>query len=80
MMAGIFALFHGHAHAAEMPESLSGLEYAAGFVLATGLLHAVGIAIGVVPRRLGEASGVAVPRMAGGVIALAGVAILVGNL
>ena len=47
----LFALFHGHAHGAEMPESLSGLEYAAGFVLATALLHAVGIAIGLMPRQ-----------------------------
>ena len=79
-LAGVFALFHGHAHGAEMPESLSGLEYAAGFVLATSVLLAIGIAIGLAPRRLGEALGGPVPRIAGGVIALAGIAILTGNL
>jgi urease accessory protein len=79
-LVGAFAIFHGHAHGAEMPESLSGLEYAAGFVLATSLLLAVGIAIGLAPRRLGEAFGAPVPRMVGGGIALAGIAILIGNL
>jgi urease accessory protein len=40
-----FALFHGYAHGAEMPEGESGYLYAAGFVLATGLLHLAGIAL-----------------------------------
>jgi urease accessory protein len=79
-LAGVFALFHGYAHGAEMPESLSGLEYAAGFVLATSVLLAMGIAIGLAPRRLGEAIGASVPRIIGSGIALAGVVILVGNL
>jgi urease accessory protein len=79
-VAAIFALFHGHAHGAEVPDSLSALEYLAGFVLGTSLLHAVGIAIGLAPRRLGQALGGPVPRIAGGVIALAGIAILAGNL
>ena len=42
-LVGLFAIFHGHAHGAEMPESASGLAYGAGFVLATALLHALGI-------------------------------------
>ena len=53
----LFALFHGHAHGAEMPESLSGLDYAAGFVLATALLHALGVGIGMAAGRLGHAFG-----------------------
>jgi urease accessory protein len=36
-LAGVFAVFHGHAHGAEMPLDLSGYEYAAGF-LARGAL------------------------------------------
>lgn len=40
-----FALFHGYAHGAEMDETASGLHYAGGFVLATGLLHLLGIAL-----------------------------------
>ena len=41
---GLFALFHGHAHGTEVPENAGGLEYMAGFAVATALLHAVGIA------------------------------------
>ena len=43
-MAGMFALWHGHAHASEMPAHLSGLLYTSGFVLTTALLHLAGIA------------------------------------
>ncbi|TPL57919.1 protein hupE [Mesorhizobium sp. B2-4-2] len=44
---GAFALFHGHAHGTEVPENAAGLEYMAGFAVATALLHAVGIAAGL---------------------------------
>jgi urease accessory protein len=44
---GLFALFHGHAHGTEVPENAGGLEYIAGFAVATVLLHAVGIAAGL---------------------------------
>ncbi|BAV49358.1 hydrogenase/urease accessory protein [Mesorhizobium loti] len=44
---GLFALFHGHAHGTEVPENAGGLEYMAGFAVATVLLHAVGIAAGL---------------------------------
>ncbi len=46
VLVGLFALFHGHAHGAEMPQSVSGIEYALGFVLATALLHLAGLAVG----------------------------------
>jgi urease accessory protein len=42
---GAFALFHGHAHGVEMQDGNLGFWYAAGFVLATGLLHLTGIAL-----------------------------------
>ena len=38
----LFGLFHGNAHGFEIPESASGVAYAAGFVLGTSALHAVG--------------------------------------
>lgn len=41
---GVFALFHGHAHGSEVAENISGLEYMAGFAVATATLHLVGIA------------------------------------
>lgn len=44
---GLFALFHGHAHGTEVPENAGGLEYMAGFAIATLLLHAAGIAAGL---------------------------------
>jgi urease accessory protein len=50
LAVGFFALFHGHAHGTELPAGQSGLLYSVGFVVATGGLHATGIAIGLVHR------------------------------
>ncbi|MFO1033446.1 MAG: hypothetical protein U1E15_04955 [Hyphomicrobiales bacterium] len=36
-----------------MPSTSSGLEFATGFAAATGLLHAAGLALGLVVQRLG---------------------------
>jgi urease accessory protein len=44
--AGGFAIFHGYAHGAELPEAAAALPYCLGFVLATGLIHLGGIGIG----------------------------------
>lgn len=41
-LATLFGLFHGNAHGFEIPESASGVAYAAGFVFGTSALHAVG--------------------------------------
>jgi urease accessory protein len=49
-LVGIFGLFHGYAHGAELPPGQNALLYSLGFVLATGLLHATGIAIGLIHR------------------------------
>jgi len=46
-MVGVFAVFHGHAHGTELPEGQSGLLYSMGFVIATGCLHGLGIALGL---------------------------------
>lgn len=50
VVVGIFAIFHGHAHGAELPQAANPLAYSIGFVLATGLLHLSGIAIGLLVR------------------------------
>jgi urease accessory protein len=42
-IVGVFALLHGHAHGSEAAETISGVEYMAGFALATATLHLVGI-------------------------------------
>lgn len=47
VLVGLFAIFHGYAHGAELPESANALAFAAGFVIATGSLHALGILLGV---------------------------------
>jgi len=39
----VFALFHGHAHGTEVAGTLNGVEYMAGFALATAALHLAGI-------------------------------------
>jgi len=68
-MVGMFALWHGHAHGTEMPELASGIGYALGFMLATALLHAAGIAFGLGVRRMSRERLV---RAAGACIALCG--------
>jgi urease accessory protein len=57
-LVGIFALFHGYAHGRELPSAADPLGYSAGFVLATGMLHLSGIALGEVRAR-GLGAGIA---------------------
>lgn len=68
-MVAVFAVFHGHAHGAELPEGANGLLYSLGFVVATGLLHALGIAVGLVHR---WPTGRMALRGAGAIVAAAG--------
>jgi urease accessory protein len=72
-LVGAFAVFHGHAHGAELPPGADAVAYCIGFVVATGLLHLAGIAFGLSARW--PAGRVAV-RTAGGAIALGGIAFL----
>jgi urease accessory protein len=51
LVVGGFAIFHGHAHGTELPPGQSALLYSIGFVVATGCLHSLGIAVGTVHRR-----------------------------
>jgi urease accessory protein len=73
VIVGAFAVFHGHAHGTELPEAASPIVYSLGFVIATGLLHASGIAISLVTR---WPHGRMLVRACGGAIALAGAAFL----
>jgi urease accessory protein len=75
-IVGVFAIFHGHAHGAEMPADTSGAMYAAGFMLGTALLHAVGVGLGFVIGRIGEARGPMIVRVAGALTCLAGILLL----
>ena len=51
ILIGLFALFHGHAHGAEMPATASGWLYGTGFVFATAGLHLLGIGVGLGAKR-----------------------------
>lgn len=77
-IVGVFAIFHGHAHGTEMPAAMSGLTYGIGFIAATALLHAIGIAAGLAIGKAGEARGFQVARVGGAAMAAIGVAIVVG--
>jgi urease accessory protein len=77
-IVGVFAIFHGHAHGTEMPAAMSGLTYGMGFIAATALLHAIGIATGLAIGKAGEARGFQVARVGGAAMAAIGVAIVVG--
>ncbi len=69
-VVALFALFHGYAHGSELPSAADPVGYSVGFVLCTGMLHVVGIALGTIRAQRG---GDAVLRAAGGAIALCGV-------
>ncbi len=79
LLVGFFAIFHGHAHGTEMPESVSGLAYGSGFVLATVALHALGIGLGLaIGRTTSRAYGERILQAAGAAMTLVGLAILSG--
>ena len=69
-IVAVFAVFHGYAHGKELPLAADPVGYSLGFVLATGLLHVLGIAVGELGRRAGALA--LAPRLAGAAIAAAG--------
>jgi urease accessory protein len=79
-LVGFFAVFHGHAHGAEMPADMSGIQYALGFMLATALLHMIGIGVGFGVGRIGSRGAQLAFRAGGAVMALAGIGLLAGNI
>jgi urease accessory protein len=75
VIVGAFGLFHGHAHGTELPDAADPLAYSIGFVLATGLLHLTGIAIGLL---IGRTGGQYIVRAGGAVVAAVGLSFLTG--
>ncbi len=65
LIVGFFALFHGYAHGHEMPAAASAVSFSCGFVLATLLLHGLGITAGICLQKQRR-----VLAMAGSAIAL----------
>jgi urease accessory protein len=73
-VVAVFGFFHGYAHGKELPSAAAPAGYAAGFVLATGSLHILGIGLGLATR---WRRGVWFVRFAGAVIAATGIRFVV---
>jgi urease accessory protein len=72
-LVGVFAVFHGHAHGAELTGAAA--AFGLGFVAATALLHGAGIALG---RVLAGRQRLLLARGLGGVVAGIGLVLLGG--
>lgn len=72
-ITAVFAAFHGFTHGAEIPASSAALSYGFGFVAATALLHAAGLALGKLAA--GRSSWFA--KSAGAAVAAIGAVLLV---
>lgn len=73
---GFFAIFHGYAHGAEIPDLAEPALYAIGFVLSTAALHVTGVLIGEASRKINN--GAEILRHIGSMIAGIGIAMLLG--
>jgi urease accessory protein len=78
-LAGVFAVFHGHAHGTALAQlGAPGLAYGLSFIAATALLHVSGIILYrglqmVSPNRVHSTT-----RVLGALIAVAGAALVTG--
>ena len=78
---GLFAMFHGHAHGAEMPsaaarDGMYAFAYIVGFLVATAGLHVIGALLGYIALR--STRGALLLRGSGLAIALAGIYLVSG--
>jgi urease accessory protein len=51
VFVAIFAVFHGHAHATDVPALENPVGYVAGFMAASATLHVIGVALGLLSGR-----------------------------
>ena len=72
-LVGVFAVFHGYAHGAEIPSGSDAVLYSLGFALATAMLHGAGIAAGLLT--FGHST---VTRLAGAAVTTTGIVIALG--
>jgi urease accessory protein len=77
IVVSLAALLHGQAHGSELPANASGFQAIAGFIAATALLHAIGIAGGLTLQRTARQRAI---RAAGAAIFSAAVLIGLGLL
>ena len=69
-LVSIFAIYHGYAHGLELPKATKPADYAIGFVVSTGLIHILGIGIGMLSQKFYSGKST---RILGGVVILGGV-------
>lgn len=74
-VVGLFAVFHGYAHALEAPSTGAG-GYILGFLTATALLQGIGLGVGRVARRTVGDLGL---RALGGMVMAGGALVLITN-
>jgi len=74
-IVGLFAVFHGFAHGAEAHQNVHFALYALGFVLATAVLHGLGVGVGLLAASVKPFPLI---RVAGVAIVAAGVFTLIG--
>ena len=74
LLIAVFAICHGYAHGAELPKAADPADFAIGFVIATGLIHLFGIAVGLALHKPFEGR---IACALGALIALGGVYFLV---
>lgn len=79
-LVGLFGLYHGYAHGAEMPADASGFAYGAGFLAATAMLHIAGIGLGLGIAHMARRSATRFAQAGGAAIALAGIVLLARGL
>ena len=72
-LAGGFAIFHGYAHGVEIPSGIGVFSYSLGFAAGSSVLHAAGVAAGLLPFGSRKAT-----RLAGAAVAAAGLFAAVG--
>jgi urease accessory protein len=75
-LVGVFAVFHGHAHGAELPVGGAAAPYMLGFALSTSLIHAAGVTFGLAASRIAAGQTIPALRVTGGAIALGGVVLM----
>lgn len=75
VIVSVFAVFHGVAHGVELPLAASPFWYVSGFVLATALLHTVG----VITAASRNDMSLMIVRLTGALIATAGGVLLLAN-
>jgi len=77
LFVAIFAVFHGHAHGAEMPLISNATLYVIGFITSTAFLHVSGVLIGHFAKKTQITNGIL--RFAGAGIGIIGLTFLINT-